>query len=621
MDAAKAMAKERLHESYGEALEEGFQDVAGALGSGYYDYAYQDYIDSRFGDNGNINTATTYSVLGALSNGLTEAAKSTVSDETLMDAFYGGLSTVIGGFNVNTNRRNSNINENASTFRKALDKAGKLNPARYISWRGAWTPFVQYNEVNRQMSADQALAAHVNEFFNDKEIQDKILSAGGMESYIKQYNDAIESGDEFITRNAKFGQVFTIANMLDKLKGTAYHDMVTNSLDKRIALGQLTDNQIKQQLNDPDSDASQVLKEYKSQIPNVEGNESDKDFSASDDNVATVKKISKNANQMKDVLDNVAEKREQIQKDFGAELDDDGMDAMLYQQLSIDNKQKRRDEIDEKLQEVSSFDKDKQANSTSKKAVATHGSLENLRLNKEKIQSKLNTLNKLVQDSKEDVDKAKQKQEDYNKALKKNKGKETPEIKKMAPTFSERQMLNRDAQRKERISQYEQTLKLMEKQDSALSKSVEARMSEMLGGMERSNETTESTPEIPVLSEKDIMELDAATRAFMLSEKNKGNYSEKQQEIIDALNAKGRKRYGKDWDAMITDASRLEFQINRDTIRQNAMILDSSALNDHVHKAKIARLKRDRTNRYEPLFIDARTAMRNYDENVPESAE
>ena len=165
------------------------------------------------------------------------------------------------------------------------------------------------------------------------------MSAGGINTFMKEYNDAIESGDDFIAKNSRFGNIFSIANMLDKLQGTAYYDMVTRSLDKREALDFMSDSEIKTALENGESDASQALKEYKTDTSNLTGDEAkDHDFSATDENVAIVRKIAKNANKMKTVLNSVSEKREQIQKDFGATLDDDAADAMLYQQLSISNK-------------------------------------------------------------------------------------------------------------------------------------------------------------------------------------------------------------------------------------------------------------------------------------------
>jgi hypothetical protein len=74
--------------------------------------------------------------------------------------------------------------------------------------------------------------------------------------------------------------------MLDKLKGTAYHDAITRSLDKREALASLDPEQIKQQLQDSKSDASQVLREYRFDVDNRnDADAQDKDFSPTDENV------------------------------------------------------------------------------------------------------------------------------------------------------------------------------------------------------------------------------------------------------------------------------------------------------------------------------------------------
>lgn len=64
------VVKERLKESAGEGVEEWSQDVATAFGTGYYDYAYQNFINSRFGDNNGVNESVGYTVGDALLSGL-----------------------------------------------------------------------------------------------------------------------------------------------------------------------------------------------------------------------------------------------------------------------------------------------------------------------------------------------------------------------------------------------------------------------------------------------------------------------------------------------------------------------------------------------------------------------
>jgi len=64
------VVKERLKESVGEGIEEWSQDVGSAFGTGYYDYAYQNFINSRFGDNDGVNESVGYTVGDALLAGL-----------------------------------------------------------------------------------------------------------------------------------------------------------------------------------------------------------------------------------------------------------------------------------------------------------------------------------------------------------------------------------------------------------------------------------------------------------------------------------------------------------------------------------------------------------------------
>lgn len=638
LEDTKDLVMERVKESFGEMIEEGSQDVGGAFGTGYYNYSYQNYINSRFGDKDGINTAAKDDVWHALWGGIQAGAESVFDEETLRDAFFGGLSSGIGGLNVNQNFLSRKQLKESNKGKGILGAISNISNYSPVGWRGAWTPLINRSEINQRNQRNQQLAQDINAFLQNEDIQQKLTTAGGIEAFIKEYSDAIANGDEFAARNAKFGSIFSIANLLDKLKGTAYHDMVTNGLNKRMSLGEMGDDKIKEKLDNAsalldelsttsdearaeqikeelkNNDVYQALKEYKNDWANYDAK--DKDVSGTDTNVADVKKVAENAAQMKTVLDNISEKREQIQKDFGAELDDDGMDAVLYQQMAIQDRQDRRDKINEDLHKITPFSDDKQADNTAKSAVVQYGSLETLRAEKEEIEQARDDFKDLLEKGKKRADKLQQKQEKYEKALADNGGKPTPAIRNMALTSEEALDLTSYREAEKQVAKLERVLKQMEKQDKALSKSVETRI--------RENQTDgmlESRNESPVLTEREIMELDAASRAFMLNEKNKGRYSAEQQKVIDALNTKGRQAYGKSWDEKIQDASRLEAQIHRDNIELNNILLDSKALNDYVYAAKIAKLKREKTNQYEKLFVEAEDAVNNYDEDIVDSVE
>jgi hypothetical protein len=99
------------------------------------------------------------------------------------------------------------------------------------------------------------------------------------------------------------------------------------------------------------------------------------------------------------------------------------------------------------------------------------------------------------------------------------------------------------------ITHLNKQIERISKQDETLSKSIERKIRQKKN--ESGDTETTSAEETPVLSEQEIMELDAASRAHMLDKKNRKNYSKKQQEVIDSLNRRGREMYGKDWDTWI----------------------------------------------------------------------
>lgn len=120
--------------------------------------------------------------------------------------------------------------------------------------------------------------------------------------------------------------------------------------------------------------------------------------------------------------------------------------------------------------------------------------------------------------------------------------------------------------------------------------------------------------------------MDAASRAFMLSEQNKlkkdgtNRYSAEQQAVIDRLNEKGREAV-KDWDRKIQDAANLQQALTIDVHAQNEIMRNSQKLSEFVRNAKMTKLERDKTYRWEPLFTDAEKAINEYNENNPETVQ
>lgn len=573
------LVKERAKEALGEGLEEYEQDVASGFGEGYGDVAYKQYLDAKYKDDKGVSTAVEYSMVDALGGALQQAGKKAVGMESTKDGIYGALSAAIGGFNVNQrwNAGKSQGEGNAGWFARISD----MSP---ITWRSTFTPLINGTEARIQQSYNDRTAESLNKFFSDKATQDKLLNAEGTMNFIRDYQDALQGKDELKARDAQLGQQFSVVNTLISLKGTAYYDAVMTSLNGREALGDMTDAQISEQLNDASSDASRVLREMKGELTNKTGDSSrDHDFSGTAENVEMVKKAAKNAHDMKETLADAEQQRQQVLKDFGGNLDEDGISALVYQNLAIKDKKKRMDAIDKDLQEVINFDTDAQKGKASKEATSKYGNLASLQEDIAHLENQKKEADETLAEAKKEYDDvlAREKEKGYKPSSEDVAIKQGYEFLK---AMSE---------------QLDQAVSKARKEEKALNKVVQRVIKAKENGMD------EEVMEAPVLSEKEIMELGATERAIMLNPKNKEKFSEAQQRVIDDLNSKGVQKYGKDWQNKLRDRSRLESQRMKEIKMQNQLMSSTNALGDYLSHVRLDKAVRMRTDQYEQLFKDA----------------
>lgn len=328
------IVKERAKETLGEGIEEWQQDVGSGLGEGFHNAAYKQFINSRYDDEGNINTALEMDMGNAISGALQSMGDAAVSDEAIMDGIYGSLSTGIGGFNWNQTRKSRrNNSNNKKSGNKVLNKLADIQDGLFFTWRGAWTPLMSSTEVDIRNAKNQRLADDLNSFFSNKEVQEKLKTARGTATLLNEYQKALEANDEFKARNAKHGAIFSVANMISKLDGTEYHQALTQSLDMREAFGNMTDEQIKEALtSEEDNEVKKAVIEFKTDPGNMTGDANqDRTVNDSQENVDIVRQIAQNAKAMKETLSEISSVRKQVEKDFAGSMDDDSMDAMVYQ--------------------------------------------------------------------------------------------------------------------------------------------------------------------------------------------------------------------------------------------------------------------------------------------------
>jgi len=358
------------------------------------------------------------------------------------------------------------------------------------------------------------------------------------------------------------------------MKGTAYYDMMTASLDRREALGEMTDEEIKEVLQDSSSDATLALREYKTQLDNKsESKEETMDTSPTEENVEIVKRIAKNAKDFKQTMQDAEQQKKQVEKDFGGEIDDDGMEALVFQQLAIKNAEKRMEQMDQELAQV------QEGNSTlneEKELSGKYGSLASIKQTIEDLKKR-----------KEDLEKSMANEKDMKTLVQKaQKGEQLTEEEsdKLRTYLIHRNMVERANSR----------LKDLNK----AAKKLEARKNQVEG--------EESTDEKSlVLSAEEIMALKPSDRAFMLNPQNRSKYSAAQQKVIDELNQKGQQKYGKDWQKKLGDRARLEMFREQNLKIQNQLMESADKLAQYVHGAKMNKAVDSKIKQLESVYEHA----------------
>jgi len=594
-----ALVKERLKESWGEGLEEYVQDVGSGFGSGYTDVAYEQYLNSKYGDEKGVNAAVEYSFIDALSGALTQGMEKAVAWDSVKDGILGGLSSLIGGFNVNQNfrPRSSGTTEGQNWFEK-------LSSRSPIVWRGALSPLINGTDAKLRQSYNDRVAEELNKFFNDKDVQEKLLNTESAMSFLRDYQDALDGKDELKARDAEFGQQFSVLNTLNALKGTAYYDAVMTSLDMREAVGKLTDDQIKEQLQDSNSDASVMLRGFKTEWANMTGTQDDRDFSPSDDNVALVRKAAKNATDFKNFMKDADEVREQVQRDFGDELDDDGLAAMMFQRLAIRNMDTRIEQLDNKFRKIRTFDPKKKKDHVLED-IALYGSVATAKTEKEELDKKIEKAKKNLADREKETIKILEKNDPD---FKKSTDRKQKDIKKAI-----RKMANSDIELSE---EDQKTLA------SYFALTEDIPVDERRSGELASAITRMGKAETPVLTWEQIISLSPRARAFMLNPANAKKYSKEQQEVIEDLNRDGAAIFGsaKLWRSSLNDRARLEMKRELNMRKENQLLESTSALSDFLNNVRNEKAVRTRTAQYEYLFKDANTAILEARKNGVEDA-
>lgn len=546
----------RLKESLGEGLEEYEQNLSSSFAKGYSEDKYRQYLNNKYAGS-SVEDALDNDIASSFMVGLKFLGEATLSKQAIKEGLYGGLSTIMGGFNVNSHILNGTRKGERKEGESYLSYISRKSP---IGWRSAIGPLISNSEVDAVNNRREELAKNINDFFSKPEVQESFFNVNSTSEWMRQLETAAENKDQMEVRNARLGVLFSNITTLNSLSGSGYYDAVIASLQARANLNE-------ENLQDENSEESKLVAMYKQDALNRGQSVTDEE---------ALHSIKSSASKMLETIDKVDKETEEVEKLYGEDLDKDVKAGLVFQRIAIEDFKSRKNQLDNELnsvttrlaEEPSDVEASSRAlNKSAKVLMARFGSLS-------KATTRLEELEKYIQDLKESL-----------KSIKSDQKSATTDEEKanlaQVGVMSERALKNTEKEYKELkslISNYQST------------------------AFTESNDRGEAvaTDNQPI-SALDIMNLDAQDRAFMLDPSNRENYSQEQQAEIDKVNRIGVQTY-QDFASKIQDSSRLALSYEASMQRQLEMMADHKSFMGVANSLKYEAQKRFLEKKYKYLL-------------------
>lgn len=529
----------RLKESLGEGLEEYKQDLSSAYAEGYAKDKYTQYLNNRYAGS-SMEDALDNDIISSMGAGFKALGETALSEEALKDGLYGGLSTFMGGLNVNSHILNGTRGGSRKEGESFLSYMGRKSP---IGWRSGLGPLINSSEVDAVNARREEIAKNVNDFFSNPEHQEAFFNVKGTSEWMRQLETAAENKDQMEVRNAKLGVLFSNVVTLNSLRGTGYYDAAIASLQARANLSEGN-------LQDENSEEAKLVAMYKQDALNR-----GQDIT----NEEALQSIKSSASKMLDTIDRVNKETKEVEKLYGDELDKDVKAGLVFQRLSIEDAKNRMNQLNKELNSVSLALAEESDNSTNqalnrfaRTLMARFGSLD-------KATTRL-----------EELEEDKQKLKESIKSIRSDQ--------KSAVTTEEKRGLALAREMSE------SAFKEIEREHRELKSLIDNYTSWTSSTEVDSNGNLIPTNQ-PVISASDIMRLDAQSRAIMLDPNNRENYSQEQQAEIDKVNRVGVQTY-QDFASKIQDSSRLAFSYEASMQRQLDMMQNPQLFTREANRIK-----------------------------------
>lgn len=559
--------KNRLKESLGEGFEEYTQDLSSAFALGVEENSFNTYLEKKFGGE---NTES--SMIDDFSAGFAAASKKALSKEAIKDGLYGGLSTSMGGLNVNSHILNGTSKGSRQKGESLLSYINRKSP---IGWRSAFGPLISNSEVNAVNGRREEIAKRINEYFADPTNQEAFFNLVSTTEWMKDMETAAKSKDQMKLRDARLGNLFSNIVHLNSLEGTGYYDAVIACLEARASLN-------KDDLQDENSEASKLVAQYKEDTVNRGQKISDEEaFDA----------VKSNAEKMLSTIDKVAKETEKIEKLYGEDLDKDVKAGLVFQRISSEDRKERLKTLNKELNEVkgtlaaeSSNSSSSNLNKNAKQIIARYGSVDKASGRVRELDREIARLTIFEEDIEDDIND--QESEIMLALLQKKANVLIKERDDLISSIKKSKLQVKTTS----ISTTTDTATAEENTENI----TESSSSEDVVDEDGSNEN--------VLSALEIMNLDERSRAAMLNPNAYKNYSKEQQKEIDKVKELGVQKY-EDFDTKIQDAARLSASYEYSIRQQLDMMSNPESFTREASRIKAEAQKRMYKERYKNLLL------------------
>ena len=538
----------RLKESVGEGLEEYKQDLSSAYAQGYAEDKYRQYLNNRYAG-GSMEDALDNDIASSMAAGFKAVGETALSTEAIKDGLYGGLSTFMGGLNVNSHILNGARVGNRKEGESFLSYMGRKSP---IGWRSGLGPLISSSEADAVNARREEIAKNVNDFFSRPENQEAFFNVNGTSEWMRQLETAAGNKDQMEVRNAKLGVLFSNIVTLNSLRGTGYYDAAIASLQSRANLNEGN-------LQDENSEEAKLVAMYKQDALNRGQDITDEE---------ALQSIKSSASKMLDTIDKVNKETKEVEKLYGDELDNDVKAGLVFQRLSIEDAKNRMNQLNEELNSVSSALAEESDYATEQKSQALNRPARTLMARFGSLDRATTRLKELEEDRQKLKENLKSIKSDQKSAI------TTEEKRKLALLREMSENALKGIKREHR-----ELKSLIDNYTSWTSTEVDS-----YGNLSSANQH--------IISASDIMRLDAQSRATMLDPSNRENYSQEQQAEIDKVNRVGVQTY-QDFASKIQDSSRLAFSYEASMQRQLDMMQ-----NPQLFTREASRIKSEAQERF-----------------------